>query len=123
MQYGPGPDDRVEGREEIVAHVRAALDGATTVHQATMPEISVVGDRASATWAMFDYTETHQGWTDDVPAQGRAELDGAEPTFAKKGWGHYEETYARGADLGWRIASLRLTRLRVDRFRGRSDGH
>jgi hypothetical protein len=32
------------------------------------------------------------------------------------GWGHYHETYVK-LDVGWRILSTRLTRLRVEMTR------
>jgi SnoaL-like domain len=117
LQYGPDDSDVVDGRAAIVRHVSSVLDGAVTVHQVTMPEIEVLGaGQARATWAMFDYTESARGYTDQLASGEVAARDGGEATsFAKQGWGHYEERYERGADGRWRIRWLRLTRLRVDR--------
>jgi len=30
------------------------------------------------------------------------------------GFGHYHDTYVKSSDGGWRIASSRLTRLRIE---------
>lgn len=84
----------MEGREAVVARIRASIDSAVTVHQVHSPEIAVDGDCAIAIWAMQDRLR----WPD-----GRA-LDGA---------GHYHERYVRTA-TSWKIAHSRLTRLFVD---------
>lgn len=93
--------DMVEhGRDAIVAMVSGALKGTTTSHHGHMPEITITGaDTATGIWAMFDYVE----WP--APDGGaRAGL---------QGYGHYIEEYVRdGSD--WRIARLRLERLRID---------
>jgi 3-phenylpropionate/cinnamic acid dioxygenase small subunit len=100
------PEVTVTGRDNWVAAVRRVLADATTVHHGHMPEITVgppteggeEPTRASGIWAMFDYVE-HRS---------------AEGITAFHGYGHYHETYRREADGAWRIASLRLERLRVD---------
>ena len=82
--------------EDFIAHVSKSLGGAAvSVHQGHMPEIELI-DAASARgiWAMFDHI--------DIPGKP-----------LRQGYGHYHETYRKESD-GWRIASLRLTRLRVD---------
>ena len=84
----------VHGAAAIVAAISGALDGATTVHQGTNPEIEVDGDEASGVWAMTDHLEFPDG----------AQLRGA---------GHYHERYRR-VDGEWRIAGFRLSRLRRD---------
>jgi hypothetical protein len=87
------------GRAEIVANVSGALVGATTTHHGHMPEIEITGDgTARGVWAMFDYVEWSQ-------------QDGSRTGL--KGYGHYLEEYVR-EDGEWRIARLRLERLRVD---------
>jgi hypothetical protein len=43
-------------------------------------------------------------WVDSSAAGG----------FSMQGFGHYHERYVKGDDDQWRIAELRLTRLRVD---------
>jgi uncharacterized protein (TIGR02246 family) len=87
------------GREQIVATLSAMGDAVRTVHHGHMPEIERTGpDTASGIWAMSDVVE----------------FDG--PDGASGGWtghGHYHETYVR-EDGAWRIASMRLDRLRVD---------
>ena len=82
--------------DEFIAHVSKSLAApAISVHQGHMPEIELVDEtKARGTWAMFDYV--------DVPGKP-----------ARQGYGRYHETYRKEA-LGWRIGSLKLTRLRVD---------
>jgi ketosteroid isomerase-like protein len=85
----------VEGGDAFVAFLRATLQDVVTVHHGHMPEIELTSEStARGIWAMQDLLK----WPD-----GR-EL---------RGYGHYHETYERGPD-GWRIKTLRLTRLRVD---------
>lgn len=89
-----------QGRAAIVASVSGALAEAQTVHHGHMPEIEITGtDTARGIWAMSDYVE----WP-------RAE-DGSR--VGMRGFGHYREDYVREGD-GWRIARLRLDRLRTD---------
>jgi hypothetical protein len=87
------------GRQEIVTNVSTALVGARTCHHGHMPEIEITGDgTARGVWAMFDYVE----WP---------EQDGAR--VGLQGYGHYREEYVRDGGA-WRIARLRLERLRID---------
>ena len=96
MQNGPAEQAPVVGRAEIVAYVRRGVAPLVTVHHGHMPEIEITGaDAASGIWAMSDQLRGPDG-------------------FAVDGWGHYHETYRRCADGRWRIASTRLTRLRVE---------
>jgi hypothetical protein len=116
--YGPGPQDQVQGRERIVAHVSGVLAWAVTVHQGHMPEIRITGpDVAEGVWAMFDYTDSLYDYTDRGPSPGPDAND--HDRFVKQGYGHYLETYRRDSDGRWRIAASQLTRLRQDRL---SDG-
>jgi hypothetical protein len=86
----------VSGGDEFVEYVSGVLATAVTTHHGHMPEIELTGDRtATGVWAMYD-------WVDDEPNG-----------FALKGYGHYHEQYVK-SDGKWRIAELRLTRLRVD---------
>ena len=89
--------------DDFIAHVSKSLAApAVSVHQGHMPEIEVTdATNARGTWAMFDYV--------DVP--GRP---------LRVGYGHYHETYRKESD-GWRIASLELTRIRVDAFEERPE--
>ena len=84
----------VRGSEQVTASIATALAGASTVHQATTPEIGVDGDEATGVWAMTDVVVFPDG----------TRLDGA---------GHYHDRYRR-VEGDWRIASFRLSRLRRD---------
>ena len=86
----------VRGRESIVRGVQKALEGARTVHHGHMPEIEIASaTTARGIWAMFDYVS----WGNERDL---------------KGYGHYHETYRKRPSGRWQIASLLLTRLRVD---------
>lgn len=92
-----------EDPDTFIADLSALLATATTAHHGHMPEIVFTGpDAARVLWAMFDYVEWPQGG-----------LPGAPDPYAIQGYGHYEEEYRR-VDGEWKIAFLRLTRLRVD---------
>ena len=93
LQASPDPEERFQGRDEIVAKVSHLLRDAVTVHHGHMPEIEIHGDTATGLWAMDDFVEM--------------------PQLVLHGWGHYHEEYAR-EDGRWRIRSSRLTRLRLD---------
>jgi len=91
-----GPEDPpTVGRDAIVAFVRDAVEPMITTHHGHSPEIEFhSATSASGIWAMFDYLEG--------------------PGYRMQGWGHYHETYRKGVDGRWRIASTRLMRLRVE---------
>jgi uncharacterized protein (TIGR02246 family) len=89
------------GRDEIVAFLRRVLADTRTVHHGHMPEIDLDGDTARGIWAMEDYVE----------------FGAHDPPKGLRGYGHYEEEYRR-EDGTWRIANLRLVRLRVDLLEG-----
>ncbi len=93
--------DRAEpivGRQAIVELVSRVIGPATTIHHGHMPEITVESaDEASGVWAMED----HLFWPDGGPLR------------SMHGYGHYHERYRR-TGAGWRIARMKLTRLRVD---------
>jgi len=83
--------------DEFVAFVSGRLGTALSAHHGHMPEIEITSETtATGIWAMFD-------WVDD-PDNGRA----------FQGFGHYHEEYRLCTDGKWRIAKLRLSRLRVD---------
>jgi hypothetical protein len=85
----------VRGADEFVSFLVGTIGDVVTVHQCHTPEIGLTGPTtASAIWAMEDMLR----WPDG------SELHG---------YGHYHETYARTVD-GWRIASSRLSRIRMD---------
>lgn len=69
-----------------------------SVHQGYLPIIEILSaTQARGIWAMEDRL-----WYPD----------GADLNFLN-GFGHYHETYSNTADKGWRISSMKLTRLRV----------
>jgi uncharacterized protein (TIGR02246 family) len=87
--------ERITGVDAFLEYLRQALDGATTVHQGHMPEITLTSETtATGIWALHDV----------VIWPGGMRLDG---------FGHYHETYVKRED-GWRIASSKLTRLHAD---------
>lgn len=88
------------GAAEYIAKLRPILEPITTVHHGHMPEITIeTPDSASGIWAMEDKLWVSEG----SPL----------PFRWLHGYGHYHERYVRLSD-GWRIKSIRLTRLRVD---------
>jgi NAD(P)-dependent dehydrogenase (short-subunit alcohol dehydrogenase family) len=96
------PEGNVDerGRDAVVRSISSVLEGVRTVHHGHTPEIEITGsDTASGTWAMFDYVE--------FPPDADGNRVGV------RGYGHYTEEYVR-EDGQWRIASLRLSRLRLD---------
>src|SRR5690606_2976266 len=100
----PSDEPSVVGADGFVQNVRNRHEHSTTVHQGHMPEITVEGDTAHGGWAMVDWVAK--------PVRG----------FAWQGYGHYREQYVRGADGTWRIAIMRLSRIRVDPYRPSADG-
>jgi uncharacterized protein (TIGR02246 family) len=85
----------VHGADQFMTFLKGTLDGAVTVHQGHMPEIALTSETTAAgIWALNDIVIWPNGMRLD-------------------GYGHYHETYEKGAD-GWRIKSSRLTRLHAD---------
>jgi uncharacterized protein (TIGR02246 family) len=85
----------VTGADAFIEFLKKALAGTVTVHQGHMPEIDLTSETtATGIWALNDIVIWPNG----------ARLDG---------YGHYHETYEKGAD-GWRIKSSELTRLHTD---------
>jgi hypothetical protein len=92
---------RSTGGADFARSVGGFLADARTLHQAYMPEIEIVdADNARGVWAMHDILT----WENGDPQGGMKRIEG---------WGHYHETYRREGD-GWRIASMKLTRLHVE---------
>jgi hypothetical protein len=93
-----------EGADALVEWMRTSRLAETrrvSVHHGHMPEIELISDTtARGIWAMFDYVEN----------RGNEE---APLIHMIQGYGHYHEEYEKG-NGGWRISSLRLTRIRVD---------
>jgi hypothetical protein len=85
----------VHGADEFIAFLQEALGGAVTVHHGHMPEIELTSEEtATGIWALADIVIWPNGMRLD-------------------GYGHYHESYEKGAD-GWRIKTSRLTRLHTD---------
>jgi ketosteroid isomerase-like protein len=98
------PDGRIwmEGGEKYAASLQFGLSDAVSCHQGLTGEIEIAGDgTATGIWAMQDVIT----WTDRHPREGWKAILGR---------GHYHETYRRGDDGQWRIATLTLTRLSLD---------
>ena len=89
------------GRDKSTAQVEAFVGHAITVHQVHTPEIALTSDRsATGLWAMADVV---------IWPEGTSPMPGVNSIH---GYGHYHETYCKEAD-GWKIATLKLTRLHV----------
>jgi hypothetical protein len=87
-----------DGVDAFLAVVEPRLRDVVTVHHGHMPEITLTSpETATGIWAMEDRLRFPPGHT----------------LRSVHGFGHYHETYRRTAD-GWRIQSLRLTRLARD---------
>jgi SnoaL-like domain len=98
MRANSSDDGIVRGKQEIATFVRRAIGDVTTVHHGHTPEIEIVSPtRANGVWAMEDMLR----WPAGAPIR------------AMHGYGHYHETYEKHSAT-WLIATLRLTRLRVD---------
>lgn len=86
---------------DLTELLRAHYGQCVTVHHGHMPEIDLHGpDTATGIWAMEDKRFFEAS-------------DPSAPFASALGAGHYHETYVR-TPQGWRIASLRLTRLYLD---------
>ena len=95
----PEVDLVFRGRDEISAGVLASLKDAVSAHHGHTPELTITGpDTATGIWAMQDIVE----W----PRAASGERIGI------TGVGHYHDEYVR-EDGQWRIAKVRLVRIRV----------
>jgi len=96
---GDGSSGMLHGKESIRDFVKAVIDAAETVHHGHMPEINLTSaTSAEGIWAMHDVVD----FGEDAPFRGL------------RGYGHYHETYTKGADGVWRIQTCKLTRLRIE---------
>jgi hypothetical protein len=89
---------QLETVASFIERVATHLTGARIVHHGHMPEIEITSPTsARGIWAMIDIVQY--------------------PPFDERrgivGYGHYEEEYVK-VDGGWKLSSLRLTRLHVD---------
>ena len=97
----------LRGGDEVVDSLRSSLTGCRSIHHGYMPEIDLLGpEKAQGTWAMSDFVEFNE-------VEGRRRY--------LSGHGHYIEHYRKERGH-WKIADLRLVRLRVDRYETES-GH
>ncbi|MCX7863776.1 MAG: nuclear transport factor 2 family protein [Novosphingobium sp.] len=89
------------GADEVLAMFAEGLKGKHSVHHGHMPVIEPISaTSARGIWAMED--RIYWGAPDDS-------FKGA---LFLHGFGHYHETYVC-TDAGWRIRSIRLTRLHL----------
>jgi hypothetical protein len=94
----PNPAWRSDDIAAFVKELSQILAGVVTVHHGHMPEITLTSPTtATGIWSMEDMLHWPKG----------------SPIREMHGYGHYRETYER-LPAGWRIKSLKLTRLRVD---------
>jgi len=96
----PEPDLtwRSTNPKQFTADLAKTLDGVSTVHHGHMPEIELTSPTtAKGIWSMEDKLRWPEG----------------SPIREMHGYGHYVETYVR-LPQGWRIQTLKLTRVRVD---------
>ena len=92
VDTGVGKIPPISGADDFVAFVRNRNHHRATVHHGHTSEIEITSPTtARAVWAMEDIVEQDDG-------------------CLKRGYGHYHDTYRKGAD-GWRIAGTELTRL------------
>lgn len=88
----------VRGVDAITDGIIAAVTPLVTVHHGHIAEIEIRSDtEASAIFPMVD----------------RLLMPEDAPIVSMDGWGHYHETYRKEGGE-WKIATLRLSRLRVD---------
>jgi hypothetical protein len=91
--FREGPGMLAYGRDNYIEQISVILADATTIHHGHMPEIIILDEKsARGIWAM-----------DDIVIL---------PGLQLQGWGHYHELY-RKENNAWRIAKIRLTRLRL----------
>lgn len=93
----------LHGLDLFIARVSKNTVGAVTIHHGHMPIIAITGaDSATGIWAMEDVIH----FSPENPMMGQYRF--------MHGFGHYHETYVR-TDKGWRIATMRLERLHLER--------
>ena len=98
----PEADRDEVGIDAVIAYVSSSTTGQVSVHHGHMPDIEITSDStATGVWAMEDRLYRSK----EHPLE-----DGS---ILLHGFGHYHETYVR-TDVGWRIQTTRLTRLRVE---------
>jgi hypothetical protein len=100
------PEDRAEpivGVDTFIDYCRVSCGNQISTHHGHMPDIEILSDTtAKGVWAMEDILRLPK----DEPAPGGY-------TYLH-GFGHYHETYTK-LPVGWRIQTVKLTRLYVER--------
>jgi hypothetical protein len=87
--------------DAFVEDLMRLLTGVVTAHHGHSPEIIITSDTgATGIWPMEDWL-----WVEDEASPL--------PFRRLNGWGHYHDTYRKTA-IGWRIASTKLVRIRVE---------
>ena len=88
------------GGKAMAEFVKKVASHITTAHHGHNAEIEILSDtEAKGIWAFED----HLWFPED------------DPNRLMQGWGHYHETY-RKVGGEWRIASMLITRIKVDMF-------
>ena len=96
-------DEPVRGRETLVKMVSRIMADCESLHHGHTPEIEILSPTtARGIWVMQDIVD----WPRDKEAPNGY--------HSLVGWGHYHETYVKSAE-GWQIATMKLTRLRLNR--------
>ena len=91
--FREGPGMLAQGRDNYMGQISEILADAVTVHHGHMPEIEIIdAENATGIWAMEDLVFL--------------------PGLSIQGWSHYHERYRKEGDT-WRIAEIKLTRLRL----------
>lgn len=95
------------GPDSWVAGLSSFFTGVTSQHRGTNPRFrQVAADRVRGVWSMTD----HLTWEPGTKIYRGIEIPGM---YGLYGYGYYEEEYRR-TESGWRIAFMRLTRVRID---------
>lgn len=101
----------MEDADAWVDGVRHFFTGVVTQHRGSMPRFQqMTDDRVRGTWSMIDYLT----WEPDSRTYRGISIPGM---YGICGYGYYEEEYVRTTE-GWRIAFMRLTRVRIDPLTG-----
>ncbi len=88
----------------FITGISTRFRDAVSIHYCPNPDIVMTGpDTARAIWSMMDYVQWPTGFS---PRE-------APDATGFRGYGHYEEEYRRQGNE-WKIAFLRLTRIRID---------
>jgi hypothetical protein len=112
-------EEVLEGRAAIVDRISGVLAEVATVHEVFMPDIEIARGFDGGWDAMqrispggATATTAHGTW--DTFSITGARSDGGTGGVERR-WSRHEEDYVRGDDGCWRIRSLRVTELRIER--------